>query len=236
MKKFIVGGLVLGLAMAGCASQQGAEVKTATVSAAPVAAVAMEAVEHVAERQEDCMDIRLVYPTVGNAAIDAQIEAFVKAYDARMHDEIAPICSEISEEALADGMRYSYGMWYEAIRVDADAVDLLFYLRSYTGGAHDALALETMSFDTKTGARLDPLSLIDADEAKALARLSEVSRAKLPEKLQDVDDPMSMIEAGTEPVRENFTNIVRTETGVRVYFDPYAVAPWAVGILFVDMD
>jgi len=238
MKKYIMLGMALGLAMAGCSGPQAA-VKSATAEAVAVseASASIAVVEHVKESKNDCVDIRFVYPTVGDARIDAQIEAFIKDYDANMAQEVVPLCEELAGTADEnEGMRYSYGVWYDVIRADAGGVDLLFYFQSYTGGAHDALALETMSFDTKTGARLDPLSLVDADEAKALERLSAVSRAKLPEKLTDFEDVAGMIQAGTEPERDNFRNVVRTETGVRVYFDPYAVAPWAAGILFVDVD
>ena len=38
-----------------------------------------------------------------------------------------------------------------------------------------------------------------------------------------------MIHDGTVPVAENFSALALVPGGVRVYFQPYQVAPWAAG-------
>ena len=39
----------------------------------------------------------------------------------------------------------------------------------------------------------------------------------------------SMIHDGTEPLADNFSALALVPGGVRVYFQPYQVAPWAAG-------
>ena len=39
----------------------------------------------------------------------------------------------------------------------------------------------------------------------------------------------SMIHDGTEPLADNFSALAMVPGGVRVYFQPYQVAPWAAG-------
>ena len=44
-----------------------------------------------------------------------------------------------------------------------------------------------------------------------------------------------MIQEGTTPDAENFSRFSLTPAGIRFYFPPYQVAPWAAGMQPVDI-
>ena len=63
---------------------------------------------------------------------------------------------------------------------------------------------------------------------KALEIMSDASRKELAIRLGGGRED-SMIHDGTVPVAENFSALALVPGGVRVYFQPYQVAPWAAG-------
>ena len=47
-----------------------------------------------------------------------------------------------------------------------------------------------------------------------------------------IDD---MLRSGTAPEAENFSSFALTPEGIRIFFQPYQVAPWAAGSQVVDI-
>ncbi len=176
------------------------------------------------------------YPQFGHSAIDTAIENYAKQ---SMKDASASLKGMAANEAnLPNEERtpFTAKLLYEVIRNQPDGADVMFEHIEYTGGAHDAMALSTMMLD-KDGNQVDPWSLFENVDEE-LPKISAEARRQLREKLSEdnLEAIESMIEGGTEPKRENFKHIVRTDTGVRIYFDPYSVAPWAAGIQYIDYE
>lgn len=240
MKKLIAVSLCSFL-MTACCARRAAEPETAAgvmgERAMAVEPVSYDVKDNAIETIESCVAIDFRYPTFGNAAVDKRIEAFVNEEMEAMRGHLIPLCADLDPNIAADenGAKYAFGYFYEVLRADSEAIDILFTGHDYTGGAHDNTWLRTFMFDPATGVVLPPLSVVDGDEARAVEKLSEVSRVKLRETLDASDVLESMIDEGTKPEAENFRKIVRTETGVRVYFDPYQVAPWSAGIVYIDL-
>ena len=44
-----------------------------------------------------------------------------------------------------------------------------------------------------------------------------------------------MLRSGTAPEAENFSSFALTPEGIRIFFQPYQVAPWAAGPQVVDI-
>ena len=84
-----------------------------------------------------------------------------------------------------------------------------------------------LTYSLLSGQRLGLVDIFENVD-KALEIMSAVSRKELATRLGGgrVD---SMIHDGTEPLADNFSALAMVPGGVRVYFQPYQVAPWAAG-------
>ena len=102
-----------------------------------------------------------------------------------------------------------------------------------TGGVHPGLDVITLNYSLISEQRL---SLVDVfeDTARALDVMSGYSRSVLAVRVGGgrVDQAIA---AGTAPDPDNFANIALIPGGVRVYFQPYQVAPWSAGTQIVDI-
>lgn len=188
-------------------------------------------IEKVIASEENGVRIDVHYPEFGVSAIDTVLENKAKKYVNENKARLEKQRKDYPDEMIPF---YEYGMTYEVVRSSSDSADIVLSHNEYTGGAHGMTALETVMLD-KDGNEIDPWSLFENVDEE-LPKMSEEARRQLKEKLSDFEDIEMMIDSGTEPKRENFRNMVRTDKGVRIYFDPYSVAPWAAGILYIDYD
>ncbi len=107
-------------------------------------------------------------------------------------------------------------------------VSYIFTLYENTFGAHPNMYFRTFTFDTTTGTELSLADLFA--DSKYLAKLSEISRAKLPSVIgEDADFKKSFINPGTTPDEKNFSNFFFDNRDFVILFAPYAVAPYAAG-------
>lgn len=194
----------------------------------------MNAVEKVISAKESYGSFKFKYPEFGNARIDATIAKLVEEEMEYAKQDVEKRYNEDKENFPVDELaEYAHLLSYEIVQAKKDAVDIVFIHEGYTGGAHGFLFHQCISLDAD-GNPVDPWAILGMDEA-TLNRVSEISRKQLREKIEDPENIADMIDGGTEPEFSNFKNIVRTEDGFRIYFDPYSVAPWAVGVLYVDI-
>jgi len=96
---------------------------------------------------------------------------------------------------------------------------------------HPATTVETLTYALDTGQRLDFGDLF-ADQPGAFALLSDQSRIKLRQLLGNAYDP-TVVEAGTSPIGDNFTNWALTEAGLKITFAEFQVGDSTVGTPFV---
>lgn len=179
----------------------------------------------------DLPDIIVSYPSVGVGAIDADIEAWIRHIVYTFERD----CSEILKEASGEGadVRCSLNSTYRVLRPSPAALSIVFELWMDTGGVHPGLDVITLNYSLITEQRLAMVDIFE-DTSRALAVMSEYSREVLAAGVGGgrVDQ---MIAAGTEPVPENFANMALIPGGVRVFFQPYQVAPWSAGTQTVDI-
>lgn len=195
----------------------------------------IQATEKKFEAKEPYGSFEFKYPSFGIAQIDKTIEQYAKDVfeksKADMSEQYEEIKSNMHPEELAD---YHHNMTYEIVRTASDGLDILFTHEGYTGGVHGFFFVDAQMID-KSGKRLT-LSDIYDDVPKALNRLSEESRRLLFQKISNANDIAEMINSGTEPELDNFSAVLRTDKGLRIYFNPYQVAPWSEGMLTIDID
>ena len=149
---------------------------------------------------------------MGVSAIDEDIAAWVNHIVFSFERDFSGE-NGISDKGDAEN-RYSLSSTYRVIRPSPAALSVVFELWMDTGGVHPGLDVITLNYSLISEQRL---SLVDVfeDTARALDVMSGYSRSVL--------DP------------DNFANIALIPGGVRVYFQPYQVAPWSAGTQIVDI-
>ena len=85
----------------------------------------------------------------------------------------------------------------------------------------------------KSGALIDLYDVFENLDT-ALDVMSRYCTKALTKSLGDMynDD---MLRSGTAPEAENFSSFALTPEGIRIFFQPYQVAPWAAGSQVVDI-
>ena len=193
----------------------------------------MTAVDKTLTDKGEFGSVTVHYPSFGRAQLDSAIEKVAQNALEKARTDLQQKVDEDKAGGMANDMaEYYHETKYEVTLASADAVDIAFLHEGYMGGAHGYMRYQTVMLDGN-GNAIDPWSLF-ANESEALNRMSEESRKQLVAQITDSENVEDMVKGGTEPTRENFRNIVRTEKGFRVYFDPYSVAPGSEGGMFVD--
>lgn len=115
-----------------------------------------------------------------------------------------------------------------AIRFDRSA-----YIR---GAAHPDSGASVVVYDLREHALLTTSDLFSSG-FDHLGFLSGYSRDKLKEMFSGVSDEefANMAILGTQPSPENFREVLPTPKGLTVIFNPYQVAPYARGIVSLDI-
>lgn len=170
-------------------------------------------------------DIDVSYPTFDNAAVTADIRQWA-------HHLVDAFRAGIEEEQPLP-FKSTLKVGYTVSHPSDVALSITFDVYTYTGGAHGNLDLITLSYDLRDARRLS-LENLFADPETALARMSAYAYARLSATLGDmhVED---MLRSGTTPDVDNYASIALIPGGIRIYFQPYQVAPWAAGPQHVDM-
>lgn len=180
----------------------------------------------------DQPSVDMYYPFFDNAAVDESVKAFVDKQAAEYEKEVQDAV-EPGEEPPS-----SYGMWemtgfYTLEKPCPDIVSITFNIYSYSGGAHGNLVINCLNYNLKSGKQIDFADLFK-DPEKALLIMSEYSSKKLKADLgEDADD--DMIQSGTTPDINNFSNLSLVPQGLFIEFQPYQVGPWSIGAQRVEM-
>lgn len=186
------------------------------------------------------------WPVVGIARIDEESEAFVRGLAGSFEQQTTETAAELAMEFGKDDDRdfrlpamfpYELNITYEVTHPSDRVVSLVWNVWSFTGGAHGQLDITTNNYDRSNGF---PLLLEDLflDPELAVLQFTRVSRQKLAEPDEGTEGesfPDDMLRAGTEPTEENFHTFTLLPDGIRIYFQPYQVAPWAAGPQTVDV-
>lgn len=178
-------------------------------------------------------DITISYPMLGRKDVDRDVAGWVERIASTFETELAPLSLQFQEEERPPCELMGS---YTLTRPSARALSLVFEIWTYTGGAHGNLDVIPLNYSLLSGQRLGLVDIFENVD-KALEIMSSKSRRELAVRLGGgrVD---SMILEGTEPVTDNFSALALVPGGVRVYFQPYQVAPWAAGTqrVFISLE
>lgn len=185
--------------------------------------------DKVIKSEKNGVRIDVHYPEFGNDDLDNAIRKKAESAARSEQNRLADLRAEESDDLMNI---YEYNLSYDVVRSRSDSADVMLMHNEYTGGAHGSTKLEAMMLDAN-GKQIDPWSVFDNPDEE-LQKISAEARRQLVERYSNVEGIEEMIQKGTEPKRENYKHMVRTEDGVRVYFEPYTIAPGSEGVLYID--
>lgn len=143
---------------------------------------------------------------------------------------------EEGDEPRPEGsMGSDLGIGYTIKLAQDDLVSVQFDIGSYyQGAAHPNSYTETLNYDLKNGKQLRLADLFKPG-SKYLQTLSTLCVADLQKQWKEknaevIDD---MLKEGSAPAAKNYESWTITKRGIGINFDPYQVAPYAVGPQFV---
>lgn len=179
-------------------------------------------------RQTDALDIQVHYPVLGIPGVDAELAAWAENAVISFEHDYGQI-----EERTPTTPRYVLDIRHTVDHPSSRAVSVMFQVETYTGGAHGTLDILVHNFETQTGLSLTlPYLFVDVEMALNLMSThcyEELARTLGENRLED------MLRLGTTPDADNFSALALLPHGVRIYFQPYQVAPWAEGPQIVDI-
>ena len=143
-------------------------------------------------------------------------------------DKIGKIIFDYMNQAAVsylDNFTYTLDISYEDYSYQ-NIESFVFFVSSSTGGAHPDNTIFTINYDSS----IDKIITIDDLVRKNNNILTVLSRESynILSKNKNITDKQMLME-GLKPTTENFSNIVFTPIGIKIYFPQYQVAPYSVG-------
>ncbi|MCM2271376.1 MAG: DUF3298 and DUF4163 domain-containing protein [candidate division Zixibacteria bacterium] len=165
------------------------------------------------------------FPRTGEAIIDTLIEQFVRSQIDSFVDAPAgqPNPDWISELDIN----------YSSSTFPPHILCYKFDAYMFTGGAHGMTSVTTMMFDMDNN-HLLTLSDLFVPRSRFADTLSLLSRAELRNILGDMLNE-EMLASGTEPNEANFSRFMLAPRDLVIFFEQYAVAPYAAGVQVITI-
>lgn len=175
--------------------------------------------------------IHLYYPEFSKGEVDKSILDFIKNAAAAYESDIGEFGKD--EEKPANYESWEMDGFFSISRPNPDVASITFNIYSYSGGAHGNLLIRCLNYDLATQRLLEFADIFE-DPQKALDIMSKISSKELLKELGE-DAEEDMIQSGTSPEIDNFSNLSLRASGVLIEFQPYQVGPWAIGPQHVEI-
>lgn len=154
---------------------------------------------------------------------DVRLQRFNQDIETLVQDEIATFQSDVSGMPVPPATSGSFfESGYQVLSPPGNLLSILLQFSLYMdGAAHPFGYSKTYTFDIENGV---PLALNDLfTTPDALPWIAAYCQAELASR------DIGYFGSGAEPTLENYRNWNLTATGLQITFDPYQVAPYAVG-------
>lgn len=156
------------------------------------------------------------YPQTGITAIDADIEATVRAAVEQFKTYPAnPVDSSVPQNEFLGT--------FDSVYIGPDVVSAELVFSEYTGGAHPNAAIVGLNYDAATAKKLtldDALGMIGLSLEQVAAEADAKFKAELAE---------AYFPEGAEPAAENYSVFIVDADSVTFIFQNYQVGPYAAG-------
>lgn len=168
---------------------------------------------------------------------DRIILDFLNRVDAGIpYAETAYMDAQTDYEFRSDWYPYFHHVLYSPTRIDEDVLSLSGIQNYYTGGMHGNLSVVAANYDMQTGDVLTWGSIMH-ENAEADDFIQIISQ-----KLADMEDEYLLYEDYESVVQDRFNvdenffeDFYFTDTGLVFYFSPYEIAPYASGIITIEI-
>lgn len=171
------------------------------------------------------------YPAL-SAAIREQFEKEESAFFSEA-EELRDEAEEYVREMGTDGGSY-YGMErsVELYRCDSGVFSFSVFDYQFTGGVHGNYGYGGYSYDTGTGKLLTAEDIFADRQELAEAIVEILDSAYSPDAFFDRE---GLLDAVMERINSGSLNVVLTNRGPRVIFNPYEIGPYAAGVLVANL-
>ncbi|MCS7019121.1 MAG: DUF3298 domain-containing protein [Cytophagales bacterium] len=169
-----------------------------------------------------------IFNTWVNNLVNENIAMFNKEMVPDDYQEKVWLDSLAAKEYAYTGKSSSLYINYQPGIVNQDFIAIHFAFDAYYGGAHGMQYFQQLNFDVSSK-KILTLSDLFKPDADYLNQISQYCRKDLLSRLDEIGSDSSMVLSGTEPELRNFENFELTSQGLKLYFTPYQVAPYASG-------
>lgn len=166
------------------------------------------------------------FPRTGEAIIDTLIEQFVRS-------QIDSFVANAPASQPNPDWISELDINYSSSTFPPHILCYKFDAYMFTGGAHGMTSVTTMMFDMDKN-HLLALSDLFVAKSRFADTLSQLSRAELRNILGDMLNE-DMLASGTEPNEANFSRFMLAPRDLVIFFEQYAVAPYAAGVQVITI-
>ena len=226
--------IVIGYAL----TQHSTTVTSPTVTNAPTgSSVISLSIVSIYDDASTSPQLNVEYPQFSSLQASAN-EAIASATLSRLDDFKSTMTENMAARAAAGGgsadigtSSYSFIATWEPSQINDRYVSLVERYDSYSGGANENQDLQAFNYDVASGTPVT-LQELFPDVADPLQPISILARSQLHDSLSAASpgyDPDQMLDEGTAPTADDFSNFTFTDDTITFYFPKYAVAPGSFG-------
>ncbi len=161
--------------------------------------------------------IQVIYPRTTYKVLNEAISQFIEKTILEFIN--------IAKEPIQENFTYTLDISHDEYHYQ-DYLSIVFYVSSYTGGAHPNHSIFSLVYDISTDKIITMEDLVEERE-ELLSILSLESRKILSQNPKVVDSTMLM--KGTLPSISNFSIFALGPGGIILFFPEYQVAPYSSG-------
>lgn len=189
--------------------------------------------EHTEVKDEQCLSLNIKIPVISGIECANEINKLIEKEKNEAVSEVEDVATSMLE-AKANGEDWGSGMCaylkseWDIIQTD-DVVSIWIRWDNYSGGAHGYYWLQTITFDSATSEIYTFKDLFSTEEGlESVTSLINKEAKKMQEALS-VDAIQTV-----KNYSGNFNYFINGNK-IIVYFNPYDIAPYALGIISIDL-
>lgn len=159
---------------------------------------------------------------------DENVQTFEKEMIPPDYQEKVWLDSAQAAEYTSIGKNTSLYINYQPGIINNDFIAIHFDFSAYYGGAHPVQYFQQLNFDV-TNKKILELQDLFRPNSNYIDQIAEYCRKDLLSRVEEIGSDSTMVLAGLAPEIDNFKDFELTSQGLKIYFAPYQVAPYASG-------
>ncbi len=160
-------------------------------------------------------------------AVNSRLDDFKK----EIADNEAARRATANPKAVISPGAYSFIASWQQAQINGKYLSFVIRFDSFTGGANENQDMQTFNYDVSAKKDMTLADLFP-NTPDYLNIIASSSRKQLMDEFlgtYDIEVPIEMVDAGTQPIADNFSDFTFNDYQVTFYFPKYAVAPGSFG-------